>query len=69
MAPLIVVLYLPHFISPKIASELYLTGRDVPAHEARELGLVNRIVKAADLEAKRRSLSERFRRLIPRHCV
>jgi methylglutaconyl-CoA hydratase len=33
LAPLIDVLYLPQYISPKIASKLYLTGGDVSAAE------------------------------------
>jgi enoyl-CoA hydratase/carnithine racemase len=65
LAPLIVVLYLPHFISPKIASELYLTGRDVPAREARELGLVNRVVPAADLETEAQKLIAEIQALNP----
>jgi enoyl-CoA hydratase/carnithine racemase len=51
LAPLIVVLYLPHFIPRKAASELCLTGRDVGAAEAAAIGLINRVVPDGALAA------------------
>lgn len=46
LAPLVVVAYLKHFVGPKAAAELVLTGRDVAATEARQIGLVSRVVAA-----------------------
>jgi enoyl-CoA hydratase/carnithine racemase len=42
---------LPHLIGPKLALELVLTGEAVSAERAQELGLVNRVVPEAQLEA------------------
>jgi enoyl-CoA hydratase/carnithine racemase len=38
-------------IGRKAAMEMLLTGRYFPAHEARDLGLINRVVPLKDLEA------------------
>jgi enoyl-CoA hydratase/carnithine racemase len=51
LAPLVVVAYLPHFVGPRVAEELTLTGRHVRAEEAQRLGLVTRVVPAAQLRA------------------
>jgi methylglutaconyl-CoA hydratase len=51
LAPLIVVLYLPHFVGRKVATELCLTGRDVSASEAVAIGLINRVVPDGGLDA------------------
>lgn len=46
----IVAMLLPWLIGPKFAKELLLTGDDrVPAERAHHLGLVNRVVPAANL--------------------
>lgn len=42
---------LPRLIGPKQAAELLLTGATIPAAEAAQLGLVNRIVPAAEFSA------------------
>lgn len=42
---------LPYLIGPKLALELVLTGEAVSAERAQELGLVNRVVPEAQLEA------------------
>jgi cyclohexa-1,5-dienecarbonyl-CoA hydratase len=42
---------LPYLIGPKLALELVLTGDAVTAERAQELGLVNRVVPEAQLEA------------------
>src|SRR5262245_65339639 len=42
---------LPWLVGPKLAKEIILTGEDrIPAQRAREFGLVNRIVPAAELD-------------------
>lgn len=47
----IVVMILPWIVGPKIAKEIILTGEDrLTATRARELGIVNKIVSAADLQ-------------------
>jgi enoyl-CoA hydratase len=47
----IVVMILPWLVGPKRAKEILLTGADrIPAKEALEFGLINRIVPAADVE-------------------
>src|ERR1700731_4270921 len=48
----IVAMILPWLVGPKIAKEIILLGEDrIPAARALELGLVNRVVPAAELEA------------------
>jgi cyclohexa-1,5-dienecarbonyl-CoA hydratase len=42
---------LPYLVGPKLALELVLTGEAVTAERAQELGLVNRVVPEAQLEA------------------
>ena len=47
----IVVMILPWIVGPKIAKEIILTGEDrIEAQRAREIGMINRIVPAAELE-------------------
>lgn len=52
LAPLVVLTYLLDYVGPKIAKELIYTGRDVSAEEAVRLGLLNRSVLAAELQAE-----------------
>jgi len=48
----IVAMILPWLAGPKIAKEIILLGEDrIPAARAREIGLVNRVVPAAELDA------------------
>ncbi len=42
----------------KFAMEMLLTGQPVSAAEAQRIGLINRVVPAADLESETRSLAE-----------
>ena len=42
---------LPHVVGPKRALELVLTGEAISAERARDLGLVNRLVPEAQLQA------------------
>src|SRR5580693_5971294 len=43
---------LPYLLGPKHALELVLTGEGITAERARELGLVNWLVKEEDLQKK-----------------
>jgi enoyl-CoA hydratase len=48
----IVVMILPWLVGPKRAKEILLTGADrIPAKEALDIGLINRVVPAADVES------------------
>lgn len=51
---------LPRLIGPQRAKELMFFGDAVSAAEARELGLVNRVVPAEDLEKTAREWAERL---------
>ncbi len=42
---------LPWLVHMKVAKDLILTGREVSAREARDMGLITEVVKAEDLEA------------------
>jgi len=42
---------LPWLVNMKTARDLMLTGRELDAHEAKDLGLVTEVVKANQLEA------------------
>lgn len=49
----IVVMLLPWIVGPKIAKEIILTGEDrVSAERAAQIGMINRVVPAADLDAE-----------------
>jgi methylglutaconyl-CoA hydratase len=56
LAPLVVAAYAPYFIAPRIAQELVITGRSVPAFEAREIGLLSRVVPSEQLAQTGQSL-------------
>ena len=47
-------------IGRKAAMEMLLTGRYVPAREARELGLINRVVPLDELETETEALANRI---------
>src|SRR5215472_5423660 len=48
----IVAMILPWLVGPKIAKEIILTGEDrISAAHAREIGMVNRVVAAQELDA------------------
>lgn len=47
----IVVMILPWIVGPKVAKEIILTGADrIGAARAREIGMINRVVPAAELD-------------------
>lgn len=45
-------------VGPSYAKEIFFTARRFSAQEAREMGLVNRVVPVADLESTTRELAE-----------
>lgn len=47
-------------IGRKMALEMLLTGRDFPAREAKELGLVNKVVPLEDLAAATEELAQKI---------
>jgi enoyl-CoA hydratase len=48
----IVVMLLPWIVGPKLAKEIILMGEDrIPAARARQIGMVNRVVAADELES------------------
>jgi enoyl-CoA hydratase/carnithine racemase len=54
----IVAMILPWIVGPKLAKEIILTGEDrLPAARAREIGMVNRVVPAAELDATAAALA------------
>ena len=48
---------LPWLVPPRVAMELLLTGEPIDATRAREVGLVNRVVAPADLQAATQDLA------------
>ena len=50
--------FLPRMIGASAAAEFLLTGRFIEAERARELGLISRIVEAAELEGEGLRLAE-----------
>ncbi|HZD65476.1 MAG TPA: enoyl-CoA hydratase/isomerase family protein, partial [Acidimicrobiales bacterium] len=58
--PLIVESYLARYVGEKAALDLVLTGRPVPAWEARSLGMIARVVPDDQLDAAGAALVERL---------
>jgi enoyl-CoA hydratase len=62
----IVAMILPWLVGPKIAKEVILTGEDrIPAARARELGLVNKVVPVAELDAAALTLARHLAAIDP----
>ena len=51
---------LPWLVGPRAAAEILLTGEPVGAARAYEIGLVNRVVPAAELHERTQALAERI---------
>jgi len=49
--------FLPQLVGPSVAAELFYTGEMIDAQTALRLGIVNRVVPAAKLEAEAQSLA------------
>ena len=56
---------LQRIVPPAIAKELLLTGRRLGAEEAAELGIVNRVVPAAELMQSARALASQIASAAP----
>src|SRR5262245_32113295 len=62
----IVAMILPWIVGPKIAKEIILTGEDrIPAARARDIGMVNRVVPAAELDATALALAQHIAAIDP----
>jgi enoyl-CoA hydratase/carnithine racemase len=62
----IVVMLLPWIVGPKLAKEIILTGEDrIPAARAREIGMINRVVAADELEAAALATARRIAAMDP----
>jgi enoyl-CoA hydratase/carnithine racemase len=62
----IVVMLLPWIVGPKLAKEIILLGEDrLPAARAREIGMVNRVVAADELEAAALATARRIAAMDP----
>ena len=65
----IVAMILPWIVGPKVAKEIILTGEDrISAARAKEIGMVNRIVPAAELDEAALSLARHIAAIDP-HLV
>jgi enoyl-CoA hydratase len=62
----IVAMILPWVVGPKIAKEIILLGEDrIPAARARDIGMVNRVVAAEELEGAALALAEHIAAIDP----
>jgi enoyl-CoA hydratase len=62
----IVVMILPWMVGPKAAKEIILTGEDrISAARAREIGMINRVVPAAELDESALSLARHIAAIDP----
>jgi enoyl-CoA hydratase/carnithine racemase len=62
----IVAMILPWIVGPKIAKEIILTGEDrIPATRAKEIGMVNRVVPAAELDGAALALAQHIAAIDP----
>src|SRR5262249_52613374 len=62
----IVAMILPWIVGPKIAKEIILTGEDrIPAARAQDIGIVNRVVPAAELDSAALALAQHIAAIDP----
>lgn len=62
----IVVMLLPWLVGPKIAKEIILLGQDrVSAERAHQIGMINRVVAAAELEAATAAMARHIAAIDP----
>lgn len=52
--------FLPQLVGPSIAAEMFYTGEMIDAQTALRLGIVNRVVPAAELEAEAKALAQKI---------
>jgi enoyl-CoA hydratase len=63
---------LPRLVGRGRALELLLTGKTIPAREAFEIGLVDRVVESANLDSEARAVADRIRNNAPlalKYCM
>ncbi len=63
--PAIVMVLLTHQLGERVARDLCLSGRTLDADEAHRMGLVSKVVVAADLEATAHQLADTLRKNAP----
>lgn len=63
--PVQVQVYFRNLIHPRHALELILTGELIDAHRAREIGLINQVVPASELDDRVNDLLEKIRLASP----
>ena len=51
---------LPEVVAPGLAAEMFFTGEMIDARKALQLGIVNRVTPAADLEKEARALAQKI---------
>jgi len=56
---------LPRAVGPRMAKELLFTGRKFDAREAREIGLVNHVYAASELDAQAAAMAARIAQATP----
>jgi len=56
---------LPRAVGPRMAKELLFTGRKFDAREAREIGLVNHVYAAGELDAQAAAMAARIAQATP----
>ena len=62
----IVAMILPWVVGPKVAKEIILLGEDrIPAARARDIGMVNRVVAAEELEGAALAVAEHIAAIDP----
>jgi 2-(1,2-epoxy-1,2-dihydrophenyl)acetyl-CoA isomerase len=54
--------FLPRAVGEKLAAELFMTGENISAERAAQIGMINRVVPASDLMAEALKLAERLAR-------
>jgi enoyl-CoA hydratase len=53
----------PFVMAPRLAKEFLFLGERIDAARAREIGMINRVVPRAQLEAETRSIAERIAKM------
>lgn len=54
------IYFLPELVGPSVAAEMFYTGEMIDAQTALRLGIVNRVVPAAEFEAEVKTLAQKI---------